>query len=366
MLYSLKFKNMKKLILTIISSICLLGTVVAQTGVYSIVLNGTTVEVYMTPDFTGPNVASSAGNTVLLSTDEGFGASVVVSQSYTGGWGGTPSVQTNNGIDYISIASDAAADGMQMTAGVPVHLFDITVYCTAGEVSLVDNNDPNIPTGGGLNIKNSYSVVSIVPLILTDIYAGNSGTGIICAGALPVELTTFFGRNTQEGNLLLWETASELNNSGFEVEKSANGRDWKMIGWVEGKGTTSLTNNYEYLDKDPFLGDNYYRLKQVDFDGAFEYSRIINIQTEGSGVEIEVLPNPSPGDVKVTVMNPNKEKMSITLIDSAGKLIFETGLIQDLDRWKKQFNLPQKEMYFLSVRIGEEVYTEKILIIDRA
>ena len=90
------------------------------------------------------------------------------------------------------------------------------------------------------------------------------------------------------------------------------------------------------------------------------------MKNEVSEVIIQVLPNPSPGDINVTIMNPQKEKMQITLFDSAGQLIFESGMLLELEMWKKQFNLQQKEMYFLKVEIGTETYTEKILIIDRA
>ncbi|MFK7810837.1 MAG: T9SS type A sorting domain-containing protein, partial [Saprospiraceae bacterium] len=144
------------------------------------------------------------------------------------------------------------------------------------------------------------------------------------------------------------------------------GRDWKVINWIEGKGTTDKENIYTKLDREPFKGDNYYRLKQIDFDGAFEYSKIINIPNESSAIEIKVLPNPSPGDVNVTVFNPGKNRMQVTLFDSVGHSIFDSGLLEGSDVWKKQFNLPQKEVYFLQVKIGEEIFTEKILIIDRA
>jgi len=189
---------------------------------------------------------------------------------------------------------------------------------------------------------------------------------LIITDPLPVELLSFTGRKVQNGNLLEWITASEENNEGFEVQESEDGVNWKIIGWVEGQGTTAELNNYEFLDRITFIGNNYYRLKQLDFDGAFEFSNIINLKNEGEGVVVQVLPNPSPGDVNVTVLNPNKEKMSITLYDSAGLLIWQSDLIRDLDVWKKEFNLVQKEVYFISVQIGKETYTEKILIIDRA
>ncbi len=182
---------------------------------------------------------------------------------------------------------------------------------------------------------------------------------------LPVELMTFTGRKIDIGNLLEWVTASENNNAGFRIQKSANGQNWENIGWVLGHGTTSEINGYEFLDRVPFYGDNFYRLKQLDLDGTFSYSNIVNLIHESEGIEIKVLPNPSPGEIDVTVRNPDKHKMKISLHDSSGILIWRSDVIVGLSTWQKSFNLKQKEAYLLTVEIGKKTYTEKILIIDK-
>ena len=68
-------------------------------------------------------------------------------------------------------------------------------------------------------------------------------------------------------SLLTWQTASELNNAGFEVERSADAKQWEVLGFVNGHGTTMEANDYKYLDAQPMRGMNYYRLSQTDFDG---------------------------------------------------------------------------------------------------
>ena len=183
---------------------------------------------------------------------------------------------------------------------------------------------------------------------------------------LPVELMAFTGKKIDSGNLLEWITASENNNVGFRIQKSADGQYWENIGWVQGNGTTSEINGYEFLDRVPFYGDNLYRLKQLDIDGTFTYSNVINLVHESEGIEIKVLPNPSPGEINVTVRNPNEHKMKISLHDSSGVLIWRSDLISRTSTWQKSFNLKQKEAYLLTVEIGKKTYTEKILIIDRA
>jgi hypothetical protein len=78
-------------------------------------------------------------------------------------------------------------------------------------------------------------------------------------------------------NKINWQTASEINNAHFSIERSSNGIAYLEIGAVSGHGTTNETINYEFIDKSPFSGTNYYRLKQFDFDGKFDYSKVISV-----------------------------------------------------------------------------------------
>ena len=93
---------------------------------------------------------------------------------------------------------------------------------------------------------------------------------------IPVELTSFTA-STVDGNVVLnWITATELNNAGFQIErrKTTDERreDWESIGFVNGNGTSTETHTYSFADESPVAGKSYYRLKQIDFDGSFEYS----------------------------------------------------------------------------------------------
>jgi hypothetical protein len=107
---------------------------------------------------------------------------------------------------------------------------------------------------------------------------------------LPVELTAFTATATDKGTALAWATASEENNRAFEVQRSANGRDFETIATVAGAGTTYEAQNYNYLDAQPLNGVNYYRLKQVDFDGSFELHRVVAVLFATKGNAVAVLP----------------------------------------------------------------------------
>ena len=93
--------------------------------------------------------------------------------------------------------------------------------------------------------------------------------------------------------MLEWETATELNNAGFEIQKSIDGKNWEVISFVEGQGTSFNVNNYEYLDEERTSNINYYRLKQMDLNGTFEISKVVailNINQEKASWKI--YPNP--------------------------------------------------------------------------
>ncbi len=113
---------------------------------------------------------------------------------------------------------------------------------------------------------------------------------------LPVELITFTGHLIDNQKVaLLWQTASETNNKGFEIERSLDAKNFEKIGFVQGNGTTQSISNYNFIDENPIEGVNYYRLKQLDepIGENFEYSNIVAVSTQKSSYEaVKLFPNP--------------------------------------------------------------------------
>lgn len=97
------------------------------------------------------------------------------------------------------------------------------------------------------------------------------------ASSLPVELTHFSGRADGNVNQLEWTTASEINCDYFVVEESDSGHNFRICGSADGAGNSSVITNYYFTCVNPFPGITYYRLKQMDYDGQFEYSNVINV-----------------------------------------------------------------------------------------
>ncbi|MCF2487103.1 T9SS type A sorting domain-containing protein [Dyadobacter sp. CY347] len=121
--------------------------------------------------------------------------------------------------------------------------------------------------------------------------------------AFPVELIEFKVVSVGEGNKLVWKTASETKNKGFEIERSTNPTAFQKIGFVEGNGDANEENTYSFTDPNPGT-ITYYRLKQLDFDGTFEHSKIIAVRN-GQGAA-KVYPNPSRGTLHIESKDKNQ------------------------------------------------------------
>jgi hypothetical protein len=134
---------------------------------------------------------------------------------------------------------------------------------------------------------------------------------------LPVHLVSFTGKSQAGSNKLVWKTAEEINNKGFEIERSKDGVEYEMIGFVDGNGDTKEDKTYHFTDTKPFAMA-YYRLKQIDYDGKFEYSKIISVKSDGAIVRI--YPNPAREYLTISGIN-RKQKFSI--VDQNGRVVLE-------------------------------------------
>jgi hypothetical protein len=146
---------------------------------------------------------------------------------------------------------------------------------------------------------------------------------------LPVELIDFTGRLENRQVFLDWSTASEENNSGFEIQRAvgsgqfAENLSWETVGFIQGNGTTIEVSDYEFVDNQPSEGENYYRLKQLDYDGKFEYSNIVNLTIQQSSNQvIKLFPNPASNNITIETNTP--ALVQITNIN--GQLIQEQSI----------------------------------------
>jgi predicted esterase/lysophospholipase L1-like esterase len=184
---------------------------------------------------------------------------------------------------------------------------------------------------------------------------------------LPVEFLEVGHKLVPEGVLITWATASELNNSHFTVERGTGIDDFTPIGGVDGSGTTSSRHDYVFLDENP-LSIAYYRIKQTDFDGQFDYSKIIRVvYDESNQPEFTVFPNPtSQENIQARGFVPsNKSVVQVKLLDVMGKthMIKEIDPNEFLNGVKIDLNYPVPPgVYIISISDGS-TNTQRRLVI---
>ncbi|MGQ9799378.1 MAG: T9SS type A sorting domain-containing protein [Ignavibacterium sp.] len=188
---------------------------------------------------------------------------------------------------------------------------------------------------------------------------------------VPVELERFYAIKEQNNVILHWQTASELNNAGFEIERKFNSNDFISIGFVKGKGTTTEKQFYSYTDTPTENGTYTYRLKQIDFNGTFNYSDEIEINNI-SNVELfleQNYPNPTNSNAVILWSTPINSHISLKLYDVLGREVFtlvdefrEAGLYENqIDL--SSLNLPSG-IYLYELKAGLSAISKKLILLE--
>ena len=177
-------------------------------------------------------------------------------------------------------------------------------------------------------------------------------------GPLPVELLYFKGTNENRLNYLTWHTVSEINNDYFIVERSIGGQDFIKIGEIKGHGTTEIPNDYLFID-DNFEGSvNYYRLKQIDFDGTEAIHNTIAVSSNYQG-PIRVFPNPAKNRITVSSEDHFDDPV-ISLQNSLGRFVDTQISISTNDIIIDVDVLPG--VYLLTINIDNTIETKRVVI----
>jgi hypothetical protein len=191
--------------------------------------------------------------------------------------------------------NSAGAAGWTVIKGVNTASYTLNGTCAAGTV--------NVVTRTGMN---GFSVFGV----------GQS------VAPLPVELVSFTGMAFEDHNRLEWITASEMNNDYFDIERSDDGINFFSIGRADGHGTTSMRNDYSFNDYSPIEGTNYYRLKQVDFNGSVTYSQIVTLEFHRGNMTVtNIKPNPTNGEVNFDFNSPLESSIHIVITDVTGRVV---------------------------------------------
>ncbi|MBP7679536.1 MAG: lamin tail domain-containing protein [Saprospiraceae bacterium] len=248
--------------------------------------------------------------------------------------------------------SNAPALSVTITAGTmlaPGASYVIQLACTAG------NTNPSTPytvnQTGSTNIGSTAGRVYLTNAVAPDnacsptntLGAVFYGTQTVCTSnapapssttsivstdgvvfttkALPILLNSFSVKQISDKLKLTWQTASETNNQYFAIERSTDNRAFYQIGKVDGTGTSQTTNVYSFTDEQPLRGVNYYRLRQVDFDGVATYSEVKSLLFSEKGSEVTLYPNPVASSLTVVLGNAAETGIRAAIYDAYGRLI---------------------------------------------
>ena len=220
-----------------------------------------------------------------------------------------------------------------------------------------------IPIGESITLDYAF----VAGTSLADLQA-NADAAIVYGPNLPVELTSFNANVNSEGSVVLdWSTATEVNNQMFEIERKGDEGQYLTVGYVDGYGTTTEPQEYSYTDNTVGTGTYYYRLKQIDFGGQYEYSDEIEVEVIGpltfaleqnypnpfnpsTSIEYSI---PENGFAKLSVYNLVGEEVSVLVNETVNAGFYEVAF--------NAANLPSGT-YFYRLQSGNTVQSKKMIL----
>ena len=214
-----------------------------------------------------------------------------------------------------------------------------------------------------------YKVVDGGPSGDNSDYIGIDALNVEGQGLLPVELSSFVSSVNVNNVTLNWSTASETNNSGFDIERSSVNGQWSKVGNVAGNGTSTVSNSYSFADRYLASGNYSYRLKQIDFNGNFEYfnlSNEVNVSIPSKFELSQNYPNPFNPSTSINFNLPLDGKVSIRLLDMSGKEVAVlVNEVKTAGYYSVNFNASSLSsgVYFYSIAADNFTATKKMMLV---
>ena len=187
---------------------------------------------------------------------------------------------------------------------------------------------------------------------------------------IPAELFSFMAKADNDVITLSWQTATETNNRGFEIQRKTEEKDFNAIGFIIGFGTTAEQHNYSYTDKNLDNGRYYYRLKQIDFNGNYEYSDIaeVDVMASDSFLLEQNYPNPFNSATMIDYILPKGSTVSLKIFNVLGKEIrlLVNNEFQKAGKHSALFNINSalpSGVYFYQIKAGDFIQTKRMILL---
>ncbi|MBS4036322.1 MAG: T9SS type A sorting domain-containing protein [Ignavibacterium sp.] len=256
--------------------------------------------------------------------------------------------------------------GDELTQTSPLAFLDSVVSWTfsftAGNTNYIDTlySVANSVNGNGDPTGDSWNFGAKFPIVVLDV--------------IPVELTSFTASIINGSVALKWQTATEVNNSGFQIERSviSNGvrnLNWEEIGFVNGYGTTTSAKQYSFTDNSPLSGSIYYRLKQLDFDGSFTYSNEIEINFNDVVSDFileQNYPNPFNPSTKISWQSAVGSHQTLKVFDVLGDEVATlVDEYREAGRYEVNFDASRlaSGVYIYRLSAGSFIEMKKMLLL---
>lgn len=355
----------------------------------------------------GPGTLASAGfQDVITSNEPKYEFASALSNGevwfvYTSGLEGSRDIKArqsvDNGTSYlpeVTLAGNSNTDEFWFDVKHSDNGFNLVYYSDSLQAGPATNNTDilyhsNVNFGSSTfsspesisEIPPVYSANNYTPRIVNMVFSGND-LGVLWVGddagskklvwdveswVIPVELVSFSSSVVGNEVQLNWITATETNNMGFDIERKIS-NSWEKIGFVNGYGTTTEMKSYSFSDKSLNAGTYYYRLKQIDFNGAFEYSNVIEVDVS-SPQQFELsqnYPNPFNPSTTISFSLPQSSSVTLKVYDVIGN---EVAILVDEVKSAGQYNISfnasnlSSGVYFYSINAGNFSEVRKMTLI---
>jgi hypothetical protein len=216
---------------------------------------------------------------------------------------------------------------------------------------------PSGSTSNGVNYAQLNGITS---------FSGGTGAIILVPDqTLPIDWQSFTGTTDNKFNYLNWVTASEQNTQSFEVQRSKDGVSFERIGTVTAAGTSNTSKSYNFTDRTPLVGQNYYRIRMIENTGNDAYSNVVVLEVSGQPSGYTVYPNPTADQITLELEADKTELVEVQIMDVLGRVVVEKSF--SVVNGKNQLQLDLKKLvagnYSLkaSYKNTGRVITEKIV-----
>ena len=268
-------------------------------------------------------------------------------------------IDGNTASNLIGWSIDMADNGNKLAFGAPLANYS-KVYEWDGsnwiQTASINGEFSGDDAGWSVSLSTDGNALAIGAKENSNGGGASAGhTRVYSIQALAVELLKFEAYPRGKSIQLSWQTVNEFNNKGFQLEKSSDGIRWEILGFVAGQVHSSTLQEYQFIDENPFVQENYYRLKQIDLDGQFMYSDLIHLFWEKEASVI-IYPNPVQDHLSVQFSEQNAATtIELSILNSLGQAVFQASYSEAIPKIDLSGFSPGN--YVLRIEAETEVYS---------